>query len=103
MIDTHTHLYFEQFSEDITDVVNRALDVGVTRCYLPSISSNHNHSMLELEKKFPNKITSIKNISEATNQKKLFKLLKSKKYRVCKIRNVFFIMQKKWRKNWESF
>ena len=53
MIDTHTHLYLEQFSEDITDVVNRAIDVGVTRCYLPSISSKHNNSMLELEKKFP--------------------------------------------------
>ena len=50
MIDTHTHLYLEQFSEDITDVVNRALEVGVSRCYLPSISSKHNHSMLELEK-----------------------------------------------------
>ena len=50
MIDTHTHLYLEQFSEDITDVVNRALDAGVTRCYLPSISSKRNHSMLELEK-----------------------------------------------------
>ena len=53
MIDTHTHLYLEQFSEDITDVVNRALEVGVSRCYLPSISSKYNHSMLELEKKFP--------------------------------------------------
>jgi len=53
LIDTHTHLYLEQFSEDITDVVNRALDVGVSKCYLPSINSKHNHSMLELEKKFP--------------------------------------------------
>jgi len=53
LIDTHTHLYLEQFSEDITDVVNRALQAGVSRCYLPSISSKHNHSMLELEKKFP--------------------------------------------------
>jgi len=35
--------------------------------------------LIELEKKFPNRVTSIKNISEATNQKKLFKLLKSKK------------------------
>jgi len=53
LIDTHTHLYLEQFSEDITDVVNRALQAGVSRCYLPSICSKHNHSMLELEKKFP--------------------------------------------------
>tara|TARA_B000000565_G_scaffold222421_1_gene177388 strand:- start:5 stop:766 length:762 start_codon:yes stop_codon:yes gene_type:complete len=53
LIDTHTHLYLEQFREDITDVVNRALQAGVSRCYLPSISSKHNHSMLELEKKFP--------------------------------------------------
>ena len=53
MIDTHTHLYLEQFSEDITDVVNRALQAGVSRCYLPSINSKHNNSMLELEKQFP--------------------------------------------------
>lgn len=42
-------------------------------------SLGHLTILIELEKKFPNKITSIKNISEATNQKKLFKLLKSKK------------------------
>ena len=53
MIDTHTHLYLEHFSEDITDVVNRALDAGVERCYLPSINSKYNSNMLELEKKFP--------------------------------------------------
>ena len=53
MIDTHTHLYLEHFSEDITGVVNRALDAGVERCYLPSINSKYNSNMLELEKKFP--------------------------------------------------
>ncbi len=53
MIDTHTHLYLEHFSEDITSVVNRALDAGVERCYLPSINSKYNSNMLELEKKFP--------------------------------------------------
>ena len=53
MIDTHTHLYLEHFSEDITGVVNRALDAGVERCYLPSINSKYNSDMLELEKKFP--------------------------------------------------
>ena len=42
-------------------------------------SLGHLTILVELEKKFPNKITSIKNISEATNQKKLFKLLRSKK------------------------
>lgn len=42
-------------------------------------SLGHLTILIELEKKFPNKITSIKNISEATNQKKLSKLLKSKK------------------------
>jgi acyl carrier protein len=42
-------------------------------------SLGHLTILIELEKKFPNRVTSIKNISEATNQKKLFKLLKSKK------------------------
>ena len=56
MIDTHTHLYHEQFRDDIDDVISRAKAVGVEKFYLPSISSKYNKSMHDLEKKFPDDI-----------------------------------------------
>ncbi len=42
-------------------------------------SLGHLTILIELEKKNPNKITSIKQISEATTYKKLYRALKSKK------------------------
>ena len=57
MIDTHTHLYLEQFKDDIDDVISRAKNVGVHRFYLSSISSKYNKSMRDLEKKFPDDIS----------------------------------------------
>ena len=56
MIDTHTHLYLEQFKDDIDDVISRAKAIGVQRFYLPSINSKYNQSMHDLENKFPNDV-----------------------------------------------
>ena len=53
MIDTHTHLYLEQFKDDIDDVISRAKNVGVHRFYFNFISSKYNSSMHNLEEKFP--------------------------------------------------
>jgi len=52
-IDTHAHLYGEEFSEDRTAVVERALAAGVSRLYLPNIDSNSIEGMLALEQQFP--------------------------------------------------
>ena len=56
MIDTHTHLYLEQFRDDIDDVISRAKAVGVEKFYLPSINSKYNKSMHDLEKKYPDDV-----------------------------------------------
>lgn len=56
MIDTHTHLYLDQFKDDIDDVIQRAISVGVDKFYLPSINSKQNLSMHNLQKKFPNRV-----------------------------------------------
>ena len=56
MIDTHTHLYLDHFKDDIDDVIQRAISVGVEKFYLPSISSKYNESMHDLESKFPNRV-----------------------------------------------
>ena len=58
-IDTHCHLYSEEFSEDITDLIERAKNAGVEKFYLPAIDSNTLQSMLALEKMHPECIAMI--------------------------------------------
>lgn len=53
LIDTHCHLYGEEFNDDIDAVIERAKQQGVQKFYLPGIDSSAISSMLELEKKFP--------------------------------------------------
>ena len=56
MIDTHTHLYAEEFDEDRKEMIQRALDKGISKFFLPAIDSEFHEKMLELEKEFPNQI-----------------------------------------------
>ena len=53
IIDTHTHLYLNEFSADIDEVMKRAGDEGVKRFYLPSIDSTETENIFALEKKYP--------------------------------------------------
>lgn len=53
LIDTHTHLYDEQFEEDRADMLQRALDAGVTKMYLPNCDSTTIESMLLMAKQSP--------------------------------------------------
>ncbi len=52
-IDTHCHLYTEEFDEDINDVLERAENFGVTKFYLPAIDQSSTERMLNLEARFP--------------------------------------------------
>lgn len=54
LIDTHTHLYLEQFDEDRPEMIQRAIEKGITHFYMPGIDSNHIESMFQLEAQFPN-------------------------------------------------
>lgn len=54
--DTHTHLYSEQFNEDRNAIIQRAIDVGVSRFFIPAIDSTYINAMLDLEKEFPKNI-----------------------------------------------
>ena len=54
--DTHTHLYSEQFNEDRNEMMQRALDKGVSRFFIPAIDSNYLEAMLDLEKAFPKNV-----------------------------------------------
>lgn len=52
-IDTHTHLYSEEFNADRANVIKKAISAGVTKLYLPNIDSSSVEGMLELEKTYP--------------------------------------------------
>ncbi len=54
--DTHTHLYVEAFNEDRHEMIQRALNTGITRFFLPAIDSTYTKSMLELQEKYPENI-----------------------------------------------
>lgn len=56
LIDTHTHLYSEQFEEDINEVIARAKENGVERFYLPAIDQTYTDRMLNLEAQYPNEM-----------------------------------------------
>ncbi len=55
LIDTHTHLYVKEFSNDIDEVIRRAEEEGVNKFFLPAIDSSETSAMFELEKIFPGK------------------------------------------------
>lgn len=52
-IDTHTHLYSEEFNADRANVIRKAISAGVTKLYLPNIDSTSIDGMLTLEKEYP--------------------------------------------------
>lgn len=53
IIDTHTHLYLEDFQADIGDILSRAKSEGVARFYLPNVDSSSIDNLLKLEEKHP--------------------------------------------------
>lgn len=56
MIDTHTHLYSDQFDEDRNEMIQRAIDKGVDKFFLPAIDSSTHKKMLNLEEEYPGQI-----------------------------------------------
>jgi TatD DNase family protein len=56
LTDTHTHLYSYEFDQDRTEIIQRAIDSGVSRFFIPSIDSSYTQKMYDLESQFPNNI-----------------------------------------------
>ncbi len=50
--DTHTHLYSDAFAEDQKEMIQRAIEQGVSRFFIPAIDSTYTNAMLELENNF---------------------------------------------------
>ena len=56
LTDTHTHLYSESFSEDRDQMMQRAIQAGVTRFFVPAIDSEYTKAMYDLEKAYPEQV-----------------------------------------------
>lgn len=53
LIDTHTHLYSEEFDQDRDAAITRCLENGINKLYLPNVDSESIPRMLYLEKAYP--------------------------------------------------
>ncbi len=56
LTDTHTHLYSEAFDEDRDEVIQKAMDLGITRFFIPAIDSTYTRAMFELRDRYPDKM-----------------------------------------------
>jgi len=54
LIDTHCHLYAEEFNNDIEAIIFRAKENNVKKFFLPAIDSTTHNAMIDVEKKFSN-------------------------------------------------
>ena len=54
--DTHTHLYSEEFDQDRSEMIQRAINAGVSRFFIPAIDSTCTENMYELEKNYPDNV-----------------------------------------------
>lgn len=52
-IDTHAHIFFENFDEDRDDVVRRALDAGVAAIFEVGLDTDTNNQVLALARRYP--------------------------------------------------
>ncbi|OCB74322.1 TatD family hydrolase [Flavobacterium crassostreae] len=56
LTDTHTHLYASEFDSDRAETMQRALDSGVTRFFVPAIDSTSTKAMYALEASYPQNV-----------------------------------------------
>lgn len=51
-IDTHAHIFTEEFDGDTENIINRALEAGVTDIFMPNIDSERADAMVALDEKY---------------------------------------------------
>jgi TatD DNase family protein len=56
LTDTHTHLYSSQYQDDRNEVIQRAIEAGVSRFFIPAIDSTYTQKMYDLEAQFPENV-----------------------------------------------
>ncbi|GAB7086323.1 TatD family hydrolase [Marinifilum fragile] len=53
LIDTHSHIYSEDFNDDINQIIENSKEAGVEKILLPNINSQSIDQMHSLERMFP--------------------------------------------------
>ncbi len=53
-IDTHAHLYAPEFNDDRQEVMERAMEAGVTKILLPDVEAESRPAMLQMAQQYPN-------------------------------------------------
>lgn len=53
LTDTHTHLYSKEFDNDRNNLIQKAIDSGITRLFMPNVDSESIAGMFQVEKQFP--------------------------------------------------
>lgn len=53
LVDTHTHMYSQRFESDRDAAMQRAIEAGIVRFYLPAIDRLETPALLELEAAYP--------------------------------------------------
>lgn len=54
LIDTHSHLFWKSFDNDIDEVIERAKNVGVTKIFCPNVDIQSIEKLNQLVTNFPN-------------------------------------------------
>lgn len=58
-IDSHSHMYSEEFDEDRKEAVERARNCGISHIIMPDIDSSARDRMLRMEEEFPGFATAL--------------------------------------------
>ena len=53
LVDTHAHLYDKRFKKDRERMIDRAIDQGIKKLFMPNIDSHTIEGVLALEKAYP--------------------------------------------------
>jgi TatD DNase family protein len=53
MIDTHSHIFSEEFNEDLSEVIARAKEIGVEKIFMPNIDDTSVEDMLNVCQAYP--------------------------------------------------
>ncbi len=53
-VDTHAHIYLEDFDQDRVDIISKCIDLGVQKIVMPNIDHASVDDLLETESRFPN-------------------------------------------------
>jgi TatD DNase family protein len=59
LIDTHCHIYSQEFEADRADMISRAENEGIKMMLMPAIDSSTDEAMFQAEKQFPGKCISM--------------------------------------------